>query len=164
MKRVTAIVLLLAALVLSSCAERSEVSCADALAAGLAVSGEGENGQIYLMSAEEGSLEYFSDELKCSVYGSEAAERILPTLADYALYISSREPAEIAVMLCRSRSDTVEVAALCLERADTIKVALRRSEWSEKSENISVSVCGRYVITVFCDNARAAERKICGML
>ena len=165
MRRITAFVLAFTAVcLLCSCASVEAVSCGDAIAAGLSVIGGEACGQIYLANAEEGSLEYFSEELKLLIYGEHGAERILSRLEDHALYVSSREPSEISVMLCRTRGDTVETAALCLERADTVKVALRGTEWSEQSENIIVSVKGRYVITVFCENARAVERKICGML
>lgn len=160
-KKALPVFLIIFAFVFVSCSERGGKSCDAVLSELLTVVGENQekNGRIYLMSAYEGQIGYFSDGDKILMYGENAYEHCFPKIEDCTLYVSARIPEEIGVFKCYSRSDTDTVAKMCLERADMIKVVLRDSQWREKSENIRVCVHGHFVLFIFSDNPQRIESK-----
>jgi hypothetical protein len=107
------------------------------------------NGEIYLCGAQEGDIGYASRDLLVTLYGEKNVEEYFTVISDYAIYISAREPGEIAIFECFSRSDTDLVAAMCFERSDELKVALRGG----KDEEIQVKVYSRFVILCFTESS-----------
>lgn len=140
----------------TGCSSGEDAHCEDILPELLAVSGEDfeGNGEIYFGNSAEGELGYLSESMKAKLYGESEAELAFSKIEDYALFLSSRVPGEIAIFKCYSASDTDTVAAMCLERADTLKVALRGSEWEGKSEKIRVTIHRRYVVMSFTDHSQ----------
>ena len=155
-------VFLLLALLLSGCSSGKDINCETVLIKALAYTGglSRENGRIFLLSAEEGSAEYFSDENKAILYGKKALEYSFEKIEDCAIFVSSSFPEEIAVFKCYSSSDTGEIASFCLSRADDIKVALRGTEWSAKAGRIRVSIYRRFVFFVFTEDPGRIEEKL----
>ena len=144
-------------LFLYSCGEH-QVGAGDILSKML----EGESqlpfGNVYLMSADEGDVEYLSERVKGVLYGDSAAKEVFPLIKDYAIYISSFEvPCEIAVFLCYSSSDADAVVKMCLGRADSIKTYMSHTAELDK---ISVKVMekGRFVSMYVGSSAESAER------
>ncbi len=161
MKRSLSIFLLVLCLALSSCSS-ANASCVDILS-GLIDLGSEEarkNGQVFLLSAEEGEAEYFSVQNQALMYGEEAVEHCFLKIEDYAIFTSSHTPEEIAVFKCYSVSDTDEIAKMCLDRADSIKVSLRGSVWQEKSEKIRVTIYRRFVVFAFTDQPEIIENRV----
>ena len=161
MKRSLSIFLLVLCLALSSCSSKS-ASCSDILS-GLIDLGSEEakrNGQVFLLSAEEGRIEYFSEENRALMYGAEAVEHCFSKIEDCAVFTSSHTPEEIAVFKCYSASDTDKIAKMCLSRADNIKIALRGSAWQEKSEKIRVTIYRRFVVFAFTDQPEIIESRV----
>ena len=118
------------------------------------------NGQIFLMDADEGQFEYFSDATKALMYGENSLKNYFPKIEDCAIYVSSHIPEEVAIFKCYSRSDVDEIVKMCLERADMIKVSLRGSSWQEKTEKIRVTVHRHFVVFSFTDDSQGIERRI----
>ena len=165
MKRSLSIFLLVLCLALSSCSSKN-ASCVDILS-GLIDLGSEEarkNGQMFLLSAEEGQIEYFSAQNQVLMYGKEAAEHCFSKIEDCAIFTSSHTPEEIAVFKCYSASDTDEIAKMCLSRSDDIKIALRGSVWQEKSEKIRVTIYRRFVVFAFTDQPEAIESRVRGFV
>ena len=148
---------------LVSCSSRGDMDCSTVISSLLGDNPE-KNGSVFLLGADEGSLEYFSDETKRSMYGESSIERYFPKIEDCAVYASSHIPEEIAVFKCYSRSDTDEVAKMCLERADMIKVSLRGGAWKSKTEKIRVTIHRRYVVFSFTDDPQEIESRIKNMV
>ena len=159
MKKALLIFALIFGLMLSSCSKNE--SAQTILASLLEVSGENfeDGGEVYFSDAYEGQIGYFSDTIKALMYGEDAAKNIFPLTESCAVFVSSREPSEIAVFKCYSASDTDEIERTLLERADEIKVMLHNTRWREKSEDISVIVHKKYVLLLFAENTRSVERK-----
>lgn len=161
MKKLIALSLVLS-IIFAGCSLRRTADC-EQLLLKMLIHTEGasrENGSIFLQKAEEGSIEYFSDENKAILYGDKAVEYSFEKIEDFAIFISARFPEEIAIFKCYSSSDTSEVAKMCLLRADKIKVALKGTEWEEKSTGIRVSVHKRFVIMSFTDQPQMLEDKL----
>ena len=148
----------------SSCNETP--SCSFLIAKMLAVSGEDidGNGYLYYASAEEGSTEYFSQELYSAMYGEDSKTRYFSKIEDFAVFVSQRTAGELALFKCYSRSDADDIAKMCLIRADSIKVALRGSESAEKSKNIKVGIYGKIVVFYFVEQPQKAENKLKGLI
>ena len=105
-------------------------------------------GETYLCGAEEGSEGYLPEDTMGFMYGKDAKERF-SLLEDYAIYISSfAAPYEVAVLKCRSVSDTDTLAAMCLERADCLKVLLRDTEYAELARGARIYTEGRFVVMI----------------
>ena len=162
MRRSLSVFLLVLCILMPSCAARRNITCESLLGEVLKLC-EGEakrNGQVFLLSAEEGSLEYFSEDIKAQMYGERAVELYFRLVEDCAVFSSAHIPEEIAVFKCYSASDTDDVAKMCLERADEIKVALRGSAWAEKTEKIRVTIHRRFVVFSFTDNPEIIEKRV----
>ena len=115
-------------------------------------------GNVYLMSANEGDVEYLSERVKNVLYGKKEVKEVFPMIKDYAIYVSSVEvPYEIAVFCCYSRSDADAVVKMCLGRADSLKAYMSHTLEFEK---ISVRVMekGRFVSMYVGSSAENAER------
>lgn len=160
-KKTLPVFLIILALLLTSCSAQSDKQCDAVLSRLLALNSENpaRNGRIYLMSAAEGQIEYFSEEDKMLMYGENAYKHCFPKIEDCAIFVSVRIPEEIGVFKCYSSSDTDIVARMCLERADMIKVTLRDSQWRQKSENIRVCVHGHFVLFIFSDEPQRIESR-----
>lgn len=165
-KRLLPIFLMILCFLLTSCASQKNISCDAVLSKLLTVSGEAprRNGQVFLLGAEEGRIEYFSDENKALMYGDNALKHCFPRIEDCAIYVSAHIPEELAVFKCYSSSDTDEIVKMCLERADMIKVTLRGSEWQEKAEKIRITTYRRFVVFSFTDHSEKIESKLKEML
>ena len=122
------------------------------------------NGSVFLLGADEGSLEYFSDEVKTLMYGENAIERYFSKVEDCAVYVCSHIPEELAIFKCYAASDTDEIAKMCLERADMIKVSLRGGAWKSKTEKIRVTIHRHYVVFSFTDDPEGIEKRIKNLL
>lgn len=148
------------------CSCSQNLSCSVMLAKTVVYSGEDSdgNGYFYFAEAQEGDIEYFSDELCALMYGDVAKERYFSKISDFAIFTSERTAGELAIFRCHSRSDTDEIVRMCLERADAIKVGLRGSEYEEKSSGIKVGVYGNVVAFYFVENVRRAESKLKGLI
>lgn len=134
-----------------------EARSAEELLCGICASLSMPAGQIYLSGAEEGSENFLSSETAQAIYGAEA-ETVLDLVEDFAIYLSAAgAPREAAVFRCYSSSDTDTVAALFLERVDAIKVLLKDSGAAELAAGAEVTVRGRYVVMVVCDDAEATK-------
>ena len=144
---------------LASC--QRQVNCEEILTKLLAVSGEDTegSGSIFFKGAEEGEKGYFSPELMDTMYGENAGKRYFSKIEDFSVYVSEREPGELAVFRCYSYSDRDVIAEMCLQRADSIKVTLRDSEYAQKTESIQVIIYRRYVVFSFTDAPRRVEDK-----
>ena len=162
-RRSLSVFLLVLCMLLVSCSARGDIDCSTVMSKLLGESLE-KNGSVFLLGADEGSLEYFSDEIKLLMYGENSLDRYFPKIEDCAVYVSSHIPEEIAVFKCYSRSDTDEIAKMCLERADMIKVSLRGGAWKSKTEKIRVTIHRQYVVFSFTDDPQEIERKIKNMV
>lgn len=160
-KKALFIFLMMLAIMLTSCASGRKETCSGLLSGLLAVSVEEplKNGQIYRLGAEEGSIEYLSDDMKRAMYGDKALEHYFSRIEDCAIYLSVRAPEELAVFKCYSCSDTDIIVRMCLERADSLKVALRDTQWREKSESIRVTVHRHFVVLSFTDAPDKVEER-----
>ncbi len=152
--------LIFAMVFMPSCSEKPEEKASDLLYDLLLVSGEAieNSGYLYDLSANEYEIGYFSPEERALLYGEYQAD-YFSKIEDCALFMSSRNPCEVAVFKCYSASDTEQIVKMCLERSDSIKVVLRFGEWEEKSKNIRISVCKRYVLFCFAENADSVESR-----
>ena len=157
---------LLISLMISLSACYDTPSCSYLLVKVLAVSGENTdgNGYLYFAKAQEGEIEYFSDELYSVMFGEGAKERYFSKIEDFAIFVSQRTAGELAIFKCFSRSDTDDIAEMCLKRADDIKVALKDSEYEEKSKTIKVEIYGNIVVLYFIDEPKKAEKKLKGLI
>lgn len=153
-------VLMIVLLTFSGCSKYRTADCEEILVKMLSYTEAGtrQNGQVFIMSAHEGSNEYFSKENKAILYGSNAVEHSFPKIEDCAIFISARFPEEIAVFKCYARSDIDDVVKMCVERSDELKVALRDSEWNEKAQKIKITAYGRYVLMLFTNEVEKQER------
>ena len=116
-------------------------------------------GSVYRSGAEEGSEAYFSPSLLRALYG-ESAETAFSSVADYAVYLSAHSyPAELAVFVCHSASDTDPITALCLNRRDALQVALRGTSWERDIESIFIVSQGRFVVMGFAKNSEALQKE-----
>ena len=157
------LLLLLTLLFLFSCGR--EYTCAELLSRMLRVSGGGsENGLLYVAEAVEGDVGYLSRENADLLYGEGAYGAYFSLLEDFSLFISAREPQELAVFKCRSASDCEAVAQMCLRRADSIKIALRGTAYEERAKGISVEIHGRAVVFYFTEESRRVACEINDLL
>lgn len=85
------------------------------------------------------------DALVSAMYGEEA-KRCFPLVEEYAIYLSSSTPCEIAVFRCYAASDTDALARMCLSRSETLRTLLRHTEYHALVENANIEVRGRTVI------------------
>ena len=162
-RRSLSVFLLVLCILFASCTARENMDCSAIISKLMGESAE-KNGRVFLLGAQEGNLEYFSDDIKKLMYGENSLERYFSKIEDCAVYVSSHVPEEIAVFKCYSRSDTDEIAKMCLERADMIKVSLRGGAWRSKIEKIRVTIHRQYVVFSFTDDPQEIERKIKNML
>ena len=157
------LLLLVSLLVLSSC-KNEKKSCEELLliAAEYGIDNYGENGYLFLNSAEENSSFYFSRSKKISLYG-ERYLQCLDEIKDYACFLSSADPYEIAVFECFSRDQTDEIIKMCYERSDLLKVGLRYTKWETASKGITVFAYKKYVVLLFTESEemnRAVEENL----
>ena len=162
MKKLLPVFLIILSLLFTSCNLGGQRRCEDILLELLPyTSGDSrDNGSIFLLSAKEGSAEFFSKENKAMLFGENALEHSFSKIEDCAIFISSRYPEEIAVFKCYSSSDTDEVVKMCLERADSINVALRSTEWSDKAQSTRISVVSKFVLMALTDEPDRIEEKM----
>ncbi len=158
--RVFAIFLVLS-LLLSGCAERSP-DCRTVFTELLNVCGEDidGSGEIYYLSSAEGELGYLPDEKLNNLYGEGSAERIRPQVIEGALFLGSRVPCELVLFECTSKTSARSVERYLRERADLLRVALHGSAWQEKSEGITVTACGVYLVFIFTETPNAVDKKL----
>lgn len=157
MKTFLSFLLIFCMLFLYSCGER-HARAEDILAKIL----EGESqlpfGNVYLMSADEGDVEYLSERMKKVLYGDIDTGEVFPLIKDYAIYISSFEaPSEIAVFCCYSKSDVDAVVKMCLGRADIIKAYMSHTAELDKV-SVKVMEKGSFVSMYVGSSAESAER------
>ena len=140
-------------LVFSSC-ENEKKSCEELLliAAEYGIDNYSENGYMFLKSADESSSFYMSEMQKRTLY-SERFLTALNGVKDYACFLSSADPYEIAIFECYSRDETDEILKMCYERADVLKVGLRFTKWEEASKWINLFTYRKYVIFIFTESA-----------
>lgn len=162
-RRSLSVFLITLCLLLVSCSTQKSASCDVIISRVLAENAE-KNGQIFLLGAEEGRLEYFSDQTKMLMYGENSLKNYFSKIEDCAVYVSSHIPEELAIFKCYSRSDTDDIVKMCLERADMIKVSLRGSSWQEKTEKIRVTAHRRFVVFSFTDDPQRIEERIKNLL
>ncbi len=113
-------------------------------------------GQTYLLRAAEGEKNYLSADTAGTLYGEKAVNETFPLLEDYAIYLSSSLPCEIAVFRCYSRSDTDKVSAMCLERADALGALMKNTEFYELYQNAEIITHKKYVLMLLCEDTDRA--------
>ena len=153
---------LILAICLYGCA-RAEISAEEVL---YSVCAELElpSGETYLSFADEGSRGYFSAEKMREIYGKEA-EKVFSLTSEYAVFFSSfAYPYEVAVLKCRSRSDTYAAAALLSRRADEVSIALRDTEFSDAADKGITVIKGRFVIFIRSDDHEGAKKILSDIL
>lgn len=164
MKKLLPVFLIILSVLLSSCAVGRGESCDAVLYKLLPACAVGEQGgTVYSLGASQVEEGYIGEELQRTLYG-EKAEKYFSLIEDCAIFLSAREPAEIAVFKCYSASDTDEIARMCLERADAIKVSLRNSAWRDKIKGIRVIVDRRFVVLLFVEDTAKVEEKLRQMI
>ena len=158
-KRSLSVFLLVMCMLLVGCSSQKNISCERVLShvlADMAVNTE-RNGQVFLLSADEGQIEYFPDQTKMLMYGENSLKNCFPKIEDCAIYVSAHILEEVAIFKCYSSSDTDEIVKMCLERADMIKVSMKGSSWQEKTEKIRVTVHRHFVVFSFTDDSQEIE-------
>ena len=154
MRRPTGTFALLLAFLLCFCScQKEKKTCEELLLAGLdyGIDGYIDNGYIFLKSADEASTFFMSEKTKSLMYGQKFKDTLNAT-CDFAIYISSRTPYEIAIFECYSQNDVDEILRMCYERADEIKIGMRFSEWEGASKAIEIQAYKKYVIFSFTDS------------
>ncbi len=114
-------------------------------------------GKTYLLEATEGEENYLSPDTAQGLYGSSSVKEDFPLIEDYAIYLSSSLPCEIAVFKCYSRSDTDSVSAMCLERADELAVLMKNTELNGISQSATVITDKKYVVMLLCEDTEKAR-------
>ena len=138
-----------AVLLLPSCSRRG--ASAEELLYKICADAELPAGKTYLCSAAEGDAAYLSPDTAETLFGADSVKEIFPLIEDYAIYISTAIPQEIAVFRAYSRSDTDALAAMCLSRIDTLSVLLNGTSLAADSEIIKR---GKYVIMLFGNDTK----------
>lgn len=148
-----------------SCSAKDSYTCKDIIEKMLATceGSGGKAGELYFEGALEGEEGFFSPSLMRDMYADQGVAR-MAGVEDFAIFVSAREPFEIAIFKCFSTDDVEAVTLLCLGRRDLIRVSLRNTRWSEQTSDIRVCSSGRYVLFAFCDNNKRAEEMFLGML
>ena len=130
--------------VLSSCADMApsaqEILASEILSVGVLPVGERYH---FVMGRNDNNP--LSDELLLDLYGEDAKD-VFSLVKSYALYLSSGEPCEIAVLQCYARSDVDRVARMCLSRADRLRTVLMHTSYYERAEKIEISIRGSVVV------------------
>ncbi len=154
-KKAVGVVIIILTFILSSCSTAKNEDLFPHL---LELCGENteENGYFYLSSALEEEPTYMSEQAKKLLYGV-GAESSFQKLEAFSIFVSSRTPYELALLECRSASDTAELAKMCLRRADSIKVTLRYTPYEEASRDIRVCVSGHFVLMCFSEANNSVE-------
>ena len=137
-------VLLCLCFVMSSCAQRGQ-SVQEILESEMSSSEHLPAGECYCFSMGRNDNRPLSDELLQDLYGADAKD-IFSLVEAYAVYLSSGEPSEIAVLQCYARSDVDRVAQMCLARGDRLRTVLLHTSYYERAKKIEVSVRGRVVV------------------
>ncbi|MGM9644700.1 MAG: hypothetical protein ACI3X1_06400 [Eubacteriales bacterium] len=156
---------LLFSLILSSCAEKSLVSCRDIL-------GELKDAEIglpagktYDLKAGEGEDEFLPERLLSALFGEGATPPVRCGWLDAALFLpTSSHPCEFAVILCNSDDTATDTARLLCRRLDSIRTLKQNGEYSALLDNARVTVIRNYVLLIIssdADNAvKTAARKV----
>ena len=152
-KHIQIFILLLALLVIFCSCQKEKKTCEELLLAGLdyGIDGYINNGYIFLKNADESSVFFMSQKTKSVIYGQKFID-ILDATYDFAIYVSSSRPYEIAIFECYSQNDADEILRMCYERADELKIGLRFTEWESESKSIELQVYKNYVIFCFTDS------------
>ncbi|MBE6667999.1 MAG: hypothetical protein E7607_06810 [Ruminococcaceae bacterium] len=118
-------------------------------------------GKIYRSHSEAGTDGYFTESMRKAMYG-EDSERYFSLMEEYALFVSSGEPCEIAVFKCYSATDARSVEFMCMNRLQLLRVALNGTGFSSLCDGIRVIREGRYVVFVmakgYCGNPQKAVK------
>lgn len=167
--RLSAMALLAAALILTSC--RAAPSPLEAVRALYENELSPPAGIIYSTEAREGERDHLSPELLSAAYGIQIDQS---GIISAALFLSSSgEPCELAVFYCKSRSNAEDVALFCRSRLDTIlKNAASAAKFSgipldeylEAVRNAAVTVSGRYVSLIISSDTAAARKLLYKLL
>lgn len=123
-------------------------------------------GVIYHTGAGEGEAGYFSDSLCAAFYGDGEAPPEWASVAEFAIFQSTAAtPTELAVFRTSSRAEAKEVAEMCTRRLWVLRRFYAGSEYEAYAFGGSVTVFGKYVVSVVSsdvetavDEARAALR------
>ena len=102
-------------------------------------------GNLYLKSAQEGSAAHLPKSSLISLYGEDAIGYEFSLVEDYAIYLCTKYPCEIAVYKCYTYSDTELIAMMCLKRIDTLRVLLEGTPYKDIPKNSKVEINGRVV-------------------
>lgn len=147
------ILLLLTAIALLTSCQKEKISCEELLEVGLeyGIDGYADNGYLFLKTDDEASTFFMTEKTKEIMYGQRFIDPLNAT-KDFAIYISSLSPYEIAIFECHSKNDTDMLLRMCYERSDELKIGLRFTEWGNASKAISIEVYEKYVIFVFTDS------------
>ena len=138
------VILLCLCLALSSCTDMAQ-SVQEILASEMSISAALPAGECYRFVMGRNDNNPLSDELLQDLYGEDAKDVFL-LIEAYALYLSSGEPCEIAVLQCYARSDVDRVAQMCLARGDRLRTVLLHTSYYERAKKIEVSIRGRVVV------------------
>lgn len=176
MRRVLPLVLVLTALLLSSCGKESPPPpAAEVLTVMLSAASETvqhlPDGVTRLTAADSASPDCLTDTFFSALYG-EAAGGLLggdstqsAPITDGAIYLSvAPYPCELAVFRCSDGEAARTVAELCRRRLDTLERGFRGSEWEDIAAGGRVALEGNYVLLVLCEDPaavlEAAARRI----
>ena len=113
------------------------------------------SGRIYDSGVDETSERYMSSELISNHFGVGSDTYEFSLIDSCAVYLSARdEPCELAVFLCRAKSDTAIIADMCLER-----IELLHDYFGSLGINYRVEICGKYVVMAVCDKPETAVKR-----
>ena len=131
MKKTVSLVLMLFIILssLSSCAE--DRSAEDILLSITNGIDDLPYGNLYLKSAEEGSAMHLPEASLISLYGEDAIGYEFTLIEDYAIYLCTKSPSEVAVFKCYTHSDTELIATMCLKRIDTLRILLEGTPYKD---------------------------------
>ena len=160
-KHVLIFILLLAALLLFCSCQKEKKTCEELLLVGLdyGIDGYADDGYIFLKNVDEASVFFMPEKTRTLMYGQKFSAALKAT-CDFAIYVSSSKPYEVAVFECYSQNDADEVLRMCYERADELKIGLRFTEWDIATKAIELQVYKNYVIFCFTDSNERNMRTI----
>ena len=102
-------------------------------------------GNIYLKSSKEGEDSFLNRDTITTLYSESANEYEFTLIEDFAIYLCTKVPCEIAVFKCFSSSDTDVIAAMCLKRIDMLCILLEETPYKDIPKNAKVSISGKFV-------------------
>lgn len=159
MKKIALILTLFVIFALSACTEREKPSCREILGEIMLSEVGLPAGKVYSMSAPYGDSEHLPENLIARLFGEGTTPPASSGWLDLALFLpTSAHPCEFAVILCDSEDTATDTARLLCRRLDAIRTAKGNGEYSQMTENATVTVIGNYALLVISSDTQNALR------